>query len=121
MTRFLALLPLVLFPAGASAGSALPVINVTPTASGYEISGEVLGTADGEVEARLTIRKSGSGGNMSTSQGRTVAVQPGSREQIARTTLNAGPDARLEIAMQVLTDGQLEAEATLRLGPGPDE
>lgn len=121
MKRLLALVSALLFPAAVSAGTALPVINVTPTESGYEISGEVLGTGEGEVEARLTIRRSGSGGNMSTSQGRTVSVRSGSREQIGRTTFNAGPDARLDIAMQVLTAGRLDAEATLRLGPGLDE
>lgn len=95
----------LILPAMASAQTAAPVIEVAPAQDGLTIAGHVNGLGEGSVTAMLTIRKSDSSGEITTSQQRTLTVSAGSRDTVASTALSADPGARIEIEMTLTENG----------------
>lgn len=99
-----------------AAEQALGEILVTPTDSGMQVQGVVVGLAEGSVEGTLEIDKSGPGGVTKLKQGQNVTVSRGSRHTIGTTGLSLRPGASVTISLIITSDGQQIAASTMQFG-----
>ena len=74
-----------LAPVPALAGSAIAVINVTPTKDGIQIVGQALALVDAKISGELSISRKGQAGSVTTKQGGELP-SPRGRRAISRAS-----------------------------------
>lgn len=92
----------------AQANDAVPAtghIEIQPVGDGFSITGLVTGHAQANVQAELTIAKRDTAGQVSSTQGRALALKPGVTQTLAQSTLSLDRDGQIEAVLTLSRDG----------------
>ncbi|MBL4918883.1 curli-like amyloid fiber formation chaperone CsgH [Szabonella alba] len=94
--------------------SPVSTIELTRLDGALRIEGFVSG-GTGEATARLEIQHSGSGGNMTTRQARTLMLQQGARFSVASTQINFDTTSTLAVDLVVEAADGIVAHSQTRI------
>jgi hypothetical protein len=96
--------------------AALGWLSVEPSASGVLIVGHVLGLTAGDVNATMTIARSGKSGTTRTSQSNRVSLKPGTAETLSRTALSFAPGDHLSVELKLAHEGRTISTSRIETG-----
>lgn len=99
---------LALLPGGARSDEAAPAsgqIDIQQVGDGFSVTGLVTGHAQTDVQAELTIAKRDAAGQVSSTQGRALTLEPGVTQTLAQSTLSLDPGGQIEAVLTLSRDG----------------
>jgi hypothetical protein len=100
----------------ALAGSAIAVINVTPTKDGIQIVGQALALVDAKISGELSISRTGQAGSVTTKQGGELSISAGQTGDIARVGVSYKTGDLLDVSLILKQDGVIISTTTLKAG-----
>lgn len=96
--------------------AALGSIGVTTSETGVKLTGRAAALSDVEVDALMSIEKSGASGRMSTSQGGSFSLKAGESVDVATVGISMAPGDKLSVELTLKSDGRELSSSTLSVG-----
>jgi hypothetical protein len=100
----------------AASSAALGWISLEPSAAGVVIVGHALAFAAGEVDATMTVSRSGKAGTSRTRQSDRVTLAAGGAATLSRTALSFAPGDRLDVELELSRGGHVLSRSRLDSG-----
>lgn len=102
--------------AGPPEAAALGSIVVSTSSTGVKLTGRAAALSDVELDALMSIEKSGASGRMSTSQGGSFSLKAGESADVATVGISMAPGDKLSVELTLKSDGRELSSSTLSVG-----
>ncbi|MCP3054450.1 MULTISPECIES: curli-like amyloid fiber formation chaperone CsgH [Aurantimonas] len=101
---------------GIAKAAALGSIVVTTSETGVKLTGRAAALSDVEVDALMSIEKSGASGRMSTSQGGSFSLKAGESADVATVGISLTPGDKLSVELTLKSNDRELSSSTLSVG-----